>query len=71
MANDTEEFPRSVRGYDRDTVDRVIAKLRRELMTTKTLFDEQAERMRDLENTIAELRHDAEHMSKPDRKSVV
>jgi vacuolar-type H+-ATPase subunit H len=65
VANDTEEFPRSVRGYDRDTVDRVIAKLRRELMTTKTLFDEQAERMRDLENTIAELRHDAEHMSKP------
>ena len=65
MANDTEEFPRSVRGYDRDAVDRAIAKLRRELMTSKTLFDEQAERMRDLENTVAELRHDAEHMSKP------
>lgn len=65
VANDTEEFPRSVRGYDRDTVDKVIAKLRRELMTSKTLFDEQAERMRDLENTVAELRHDAEHLRKP------
>jgi len=70
VANDTEEFPRSVRGYDRDTVDRVIAKLRRELMTSKTLFDEQAERMRDLENTVAELRHDAEHMSKPTAATV-
>jgi len=65
VPNDTEEIPRSVRGYDRDTVDRVIAKLRRELMTSKTLFDEQAERMRDLENTVAELRQEAEHATKP------
>ena len=65
MPNDTEEIPRSVRGYDRATVDRVIAKLRRELMTSKALFDEQAERMRDLENTVAELRQDAEHATKP------
>jgi cell division septum initiation protein DivIVA len=65
VPNDTEEIPRSVRGYDRATVDRVIAKLRRELMTSKTLFDEQAERMRDLENTVAELRQDAEHATKP------
>lgn len=65
VPNESEEFPRSVRGYDRDAVDKAVAKLRRELMTTKTLFDEQSERVRDLESTIADLRHDIEHMAKP------
>ena len=65
MANDTDEFPRSVRGYDREFVDKVIAKLRRELLTAKTLLDEQGERVQELENTVAELRHNVEHNTKP------
>ena len=65
MTEDHLDFPKSVRGYDRAAVDKAVAKLRRELMTTKTLFDEQSERVRDLESTVADLRSDVEHMSKP------
>lgn len=65
MPGANDDFPRSVRGYDREAVDKAVAKLRRELMTTKTLFDEQSERVRDLESIIADLRHDVEHMSRP------
>ena len=39
MASQESEFPRVFRGYDPDEVDRAIARLRRELLASKTEFD--------------------------------
>jgi len=39
MASQESEFPRVFRGYDPEEVDRAIARLRRELLASKTEFD--------------------------------
>ena len=45
MSDSIDDFPRVLRGYDPGEVNKVVGKLRRELLVAKTTTDEQANRI--------------------------
>lgn len=60
-----ESFSRVLRGYDPAEVDPLIQKLRRELLSAKTLHDETTAQLKDLEARYAELELDMGVKSTP------
>lgn len=60
-----ESFSRVLRGYDPAEVDPLIQKLRRELLSAKTLHDETSSQLKSLEERYAELELDVDVKASP------
>ena len=60
-----ESFSRVLRGYDPAEVDPLIQKLRRELLTAKTLHDEAVAQLKERESRITELELDVDMKKTP------
>jgi DivIVA domain-containing protein len=65
MASLESEFPRVFRGYDPDEVDRAIARLRRELLASKTEFDRLNEEATKVAETTAILELELQQVDTP------
>ena len=60
-----ESFTRVLRGYDPAEVDPLVQKLRRELLSAKTMHDESLVKLKELEARCAELELEQDVMKTP------
>lgn len=65
MSDSIDDFPRVMRGYSPAEVNRVVSKLRRELLSAKTTTDEQANRIGELTRRVATLETDLREVGEP------
>ena len=65
MSDSIDDFPRVLRGYDPGEVNKVVGKLRRELLVAKTTTDEQANRIGELTRRVASLETDLREVGDP------
>lgn len=65
VSDSIDDFPRVIRGYEPTAVNRTVSKLRRELLTSKTVTDEQSAMIAELTMRVDSLETDLREVGDP------